>query len=94
MSYTCVDAYGDITSALCLDTPPEWDEDGLDHVSEETDLALQKIERMGQQIEAGQKVLEALQELLAYHLMLGNSEASSKVSEAREAIAKAKEAGL
>lgn len=46
MSYTVSDAYSDITSALDLETPEEWDEDGLDHVSEETDLALAKIEAL------------------------------------------------
>lgn len=46
MSYSCVDAYSDLTGALKLKTPDEWNEDGGDHVSEETDLALNEIERL------------------------------------------------
>lgn len=39
---------------------------------------------------AAPELLDALEQLLAYHLMLGNSPDSSKVQEARAAIAKAK----
>ena len=46
MSYSCTDAYGDITGALKLKTPKSWDSDGAEHVSEETDLALAEIARL------------------------------------------------
>lgn len=41
-------------------------------------------------IASAPKLLDALEQLLAYHIMLGNSPDSSKAQEARAAIAKAK----
>ena len=46
MSYSCGDAYTDITGALNLKTPKAWDDDGAEHVSEETDIALAEIARL------------------------------------------------
>ena len=58
MSYSCTDAYSDITGALKLKTPDSWDEDGVEHVSEETDLALAEIVRL-QKAEAACKAFLA-----------------------------------
>lgn len=68
MSYDCIDAYGDLTSALRLNTPAEWD-DERQHVSEETDLALAEISRLQKAAAALPAVLAALQNyqrLVAY----------------------------
>lgn len=46
MSYSCTDAYSDLITALRLKTPKAWDDDGCEHVSEETDLALAEIVRL------------------------------------------------
>lgn len=65
MSYTCVDAYSDLTGALNLKTPDEWNEDGNDHVSEETDLALAEIVRLQRVEKVAKALLRKCDELWA-----------------------------
>jgi hypothetical protein len=95
MSYTCTDAYVDLTQALHLSTPDEWDEDGLDHTSEETDLALAEIERLKARDASSSELLAALEGVLGvmnkdsdgdYFIC---SEAEQTIENARAVVAKA-----